>query len=264
VISALAENPFPLPDSIERVPMEVSIGMACYPHDGSAKHDLVALADAAMYEAKRVGGACAVPAYVYSSQPIVPQSLGFGLLHNLLNALAHKDPYTKRHCEDNVRYIDRLAEFLQLPATAKDSLKKAALLHDVGKIAVPDSTLLKPGPLDPQEWEIMRKHVQFGETIVRGIAQIADAIEPVATHHERYDGAGYPRGLRGEDIPLLGRILAVVDAYSAMTLDRPYRKALTHGQAVEELRKGAGSQFDPQIVEAFLSIIDDVRQARAA
>jgi diguanylate cyclase (GGDEF)-like protein len=264
IISTLADTPFHIPGSIEEVPIDVSIGVGCYPYDSSTKHDLVAVADTAMYEAKRAGGACAVPAYACSSQPISSQSVGFGLLHSLMNALAHKDPYTKRHCEDNVRYIDRLAECLQLPPAAQDSLKKAALLHDVGKIAVPDSTLLKPGPLNAQEWEVMRQHVEFGETIVRGISQIADAIEPVATHHERYDGMGYPRGLKGEDIPLLGRILAVVDAYSAMTLDRPYRKALTHAQAVEELKKGAGTQFDPRIVDAFLSVIDDIRQARAA
>src|SRR4030042_257196 len=127
--------------------------------------------------------------------------LGFGFLHSLLNALAHKDPYTRRHCEDNVRYVDRLADQLHLSADAKESLRKAALLHDVGKIAKPDSTLLKPGPLDNGEWEVMRKHVQFGETIVRGISQISDAIEPVAPHHERYDGAGSPRGLKGEELP---------------------------------------------------------------
>jgi len=102
----------------------------------------------------------------------------------------------------------------------------------------------------------MRQHVQFGETIVRGISQISDAIEPVATHHERYDGAGYPRGLKGEEIPILGRILAVIDAYSAMTLDRPYRKALSHEKAVKELRSGAGTQFDPEVVAAFLAVID--------
>jgi HD-GYP domain-containing protein (c-di-GMP phosphodiesterase class II) len=108
----------------------------------------------------------------------------------------------------------------------------------------------------------MRQHVQFGETIVRGIAQISDAIEPVATHHERYDGAGYPRGLKGNKIPFLGRILAVVDAYSAMTLDRPYRKALSHEEAKEELRQGTGSQFDPAVVKAFLAVIEAEEQAK--
>ncbi|MDI6857928.1 MAG: GAF domain-containing protein [Dehalococcoidia bacterium] len=264
IISSLAANPFPVPNSVERVPMDVSIGIACYPVDATNSHDLVALADAAMYEAKRVGGARALPAYAYTTEPVSPHSAGFELLRNLLSALAYKDPYTKRHCEDNVRYTERLAEYLSLEPSERDSLRKAALLHDVGKIAVPDSTLLKPGPLNAEEWQVMRQHVEFGETIVKGISQIADAIEPVATHHERYDGTGYPRGLKGEEIPLLGRILAVVDAYSAMTLDRPYRRALDHEQALAELKKGAGTQFDPHIVEAFLSVIEDMRQARAA
>ncbi|MCJ7830993.1 MAG: diguanylate cyclase, partial [Dehalococcoidia bacterium] len=262
IVSLLAEHPFRLTDSVQQEPLEVSIGVACYPDDTIISLELVALADAALYNAKRMGGAQVIPAGADSTAPGSSGSLGFGFLHSLLNALAHKDPYTRRHCEDNVRYVDRLADQLNLSADAKESLRKAALLHDVGKIAIPDSTLLKPGPLDSSEWEVMRQHVQFGETIVKGIAEIGDAIEPVATHHERYDGAGYPRGLKGKEIPILGRILAVIDAYSAMTLDRPYRKALSHGQAVKELRNGAGTQFDPTVVKAFLAVIDAKGQAK--
>jgi diguanylate cyclase (GGDEF)-like protein len=262
IVSLLAEHPFWLTDSDQQEPLEVSIGVACYPDDTIISLELVALADAALYNAKRMGGAQVIPANADSTAPGSSGSLGFGFLHSLLNALAHKDPYTRRHCEDNVRYVDRLADQLHLSADAKESLRKAALLHDVGKIAIPDSTLLKPGPLDNGEWEVMRQHVQFGETIVRGIAQISDAIEPVATHHERYDGAGYPRGLKGNKIPFLGRILAVVDAYSAMTLDRPYRKALSHEEAKEELRQGTGSQFDPAVVKAFLAVIEAEEQAK--
>jgi len=263
IVSLLAEHPLSLDDSGQQVPLGVSIGVACYPEDGVGTRELLALADAALYEAKGLGGGRVVSAHSNVIEPPAAWSLGFGFLQSLLNALAHKDPYTRKHCEDNVRYVDRLADRMRLPADAKESLRKAALLHDVGKIAVPDSTLLKPGPLDSGEWEIMRQHVQFGEAIVRGIAQISDAIEPVATHHERYDGTGYPRGLKGDDIPLLGRLLAAVDAYSAMTLDRPYRKALSHEEAKEELRKGSGSQFDPAVVEAFLAVIEAEEQVRA-
>jgi HD-GYP domain-containing protein (c-di-GMP phosphodiesterase class II) len=211
----------------------MSVGIACYPYDSGVKQELLDLADAALYEAKRLGAGRVVPAHVSELEFVPARSLGFGLLQGLLNALAHKDPYTKRHCEDNVRYVDSLAERLHLSETATESLRKAALLHDVGKIAIPDATLMKPGPLDSEEWEVMQQHVRFGEMIVKGIAQISDAIEPVATHHERFDGKGYPRGLKGEDIPLLGRLLAVVDAYSAMTLDRPYRNALSKEVAVQ-------------------------------
>ncbi len=262
IMSLLAEHPFLLTDSDEQESLEVSIGIACYPDNTTVSMELVALADAALYNAKRMGGAQVIPAGAASTAPMSSASLGFGFLHSLLNALAHKDPYTRRHCEDNVRYVDRLADQLKLPADAKESLRKAALLHDVGKIAIPDSTLLKPGPLDNGEWEVMRQHVEFGESIVRGISQISDAIEPVATHHERYDGMGYPRGLKGEKIPILGRILAVIDAYSAMTLDRPYRKALTHEHAVKELRNGSGTQFDPEVVTAFLAVIDAKGRAK--
>jgi diguanylate cyclase (GGDEF)-like protein len=262
IVSLLAEHPFHLTDSDQQESLEVSIGVACYPRDTTVSLELVALADAALYNAKGMGGAQVIPVGADSTAPVSSGSLGFGFLHSLLNALAHKDPYTRRHCEDNVRYVDQLADQLNLPPEARESLRKAALLHDVGKIAIPDSTLLKPGPLDNGEWAVMRQHVQFGETIVRGISQLSDAIEPVATHHERYDGNGYPRGLKGEAIPVLGRILAVIDAYSAMTLDRPYRKALNHRQAVKELRNGAGTQFDPQIVEAFLAVIATKEQAK--
>jgi diguanylate cyclase (GGDEF)-like protein len=249
-----AETPFVVNESGESsVTIGMSIGIACYPQDSTRLDELIMLADGALYDAKRMGGSRAAAASAFGAAP--SQSLGFGLLQGLLNAIAHKDPYTRRHCEDNVRYVDMVAESLNLDAEETESLRKAALLHDVGKIAIPDQTLLKPGPLDSAEWEVMQQHVRFGEMIVKGIAQISDAIEPVATHHERFDGKGYPRGLKGEEIPMLGRILAVVDAYSAMTLDRPYRKALSEREAVKELRRGAGTQFDPDVVDVFLKTL---------
>ncbi len=255
ITANLAETPFIVDNNGKEsaVTIGMSIGIACYPQDGTRIDELVMLADGALYDAKRMGGSRAASASEFGATP--SQSLGFGLLQGLLNAIAHKDPYTRRHCEDNVRYVDKLAERLHLSAEETESLRKAALLHNVGKIAIPDQTLLKPGPLDSSEWQIMQQHVRFGEMIVKGIAQISDAIEPVATHHERFDGKGYPRGLKGEEIPLLGRMLAVVDAYSAMTLDRPYRKALSEAEAIKELRDGAGTQFDPQVVQAFLKTL---------
>lgn len=255
IMSTLAETPFTWPDSDRSVTIAMSIGIACYPQDSQTRDELIVLADSALYEAKRLGGRRALPVSTADIEGVPAQSLGFGLLQGLLNAIAHKDPYTRRHCEDNVRYVDLIADRLHLTADDTESLRKAALLHDVGKIAIPDQTLLKPGPLDSSEWEVMQQHVRFGEMIVKGIAQISDAIEPVATHHERFDGEGYPRGLKGNDIPLLGRILAVIDAYSAMTLDRPYRNALSEDIAKEELRKGAGTQFDPDVVQAFLETL---------
>jgi diguanylate cyclase (GGDEF)-like protein len=251
-------------ESLKRdVPIAASIGFAAYPQDSTDREQLLLLADTALYEAKRLGGQRALRVSAKEEEPPAPtQSPGFELLQGLLNAIAHKDPHMHQHCEDNVRFANLMSERLNLPEETRESLRKAALLHDVGKIAVPDQTLLKPGPLDTSEWEIMQQHVRFGEMIVKSVSQISDAIEPVATHHERYDGTGYPRGLKGDEIPLLGRILAVVDAYSAMTLDRPYRKALTEKETIAELRKGAGTQFDPGIVEAFLAVLAEARRER--
>jgi len=144
----------------------------------------------------------------------------------------------------------RLARAFDLPHHDAEALRRAAILHDVGKITVPEDILLKPGPLTSDEWEIIRKHSDEGATFVA--RECADIIR---YHHERWDGTGYPSGLSGAGIPLLARILGVVDAYDAMTTPRPYRPALTHEQAVQELRRGAGAQFDPEIVERFLELV---------
>ncbi|MGA2285885.1 MAG: GAF domain-containing protein, partial [Dehalococcoidia bacterium] len=185
ITTNLAETPFVVNNDQESsVTIGMSIGIACYPQDGTRLDELIMLADGALYDAKRMGGSRAMSASEFGATP--SQSLGFGLLQGLLNAIAHKDPYTRRHCEDNVRYVDMVAGRMNLNAEETESLRKAALLHDVGKIAIPDQTLLKPGPLDSAEWQVMQQHVRFGEMIVKGIAQISDAIEPVATHHERY------------------------------------------------------------------------------
>jgi HD-GYP domain-containing protein (c-di-GMP phosphodiesterase class II) len=137
-----------------------------------------------------------------------------------------------------------------------DELARAAALHDVGKVGVPETILTKPGPLDPQEWSFVRQHTLLGERILSA----APALRPVATivraTHERWDGSGYPDGLRGEDIPLAARIVAVCDAYDAITSDRCYRPARSRSAAREELRREAAGQFDPAVVEAFLSELD--------
>jgi cyclic di-GMP phosphodiesterase len=130
------------------------------------------------------------------------------------------------------------------------------LLHDVGKIGIRDAVLLKPGPLEPREWEEMRNHTLFGERVLEGIPYLSGtASEIVAAHHERWDGSGYPKGLRGEEIPLPARIFAIVDAYDAMTSDRPYRRAMAVADALAELERCAGSQFDPQLVRTFTSLV---------
>jgi HD-GYP domain-containing protein (c-di-GMP phosphodiesterase class II) len=136
-----------------------------------------------------------------------------------------------------------------------DVLVRAAELHDVGKIAIPEEILHKPGPLDELEWELMRKHTLIGERILGAAPAMAPIAAAVRWSHERWDGAGYPDGIAGEEIPLAARIVFVCDAYDAMRTSRPYRRAISREQAIAELRRGAGSQFDPRIVEIFCSVL---------
>ena len=135
------------------------------------------------------------------------------------------------------------------------SIEIGALLHDVGKIGVPDAILNKPGPLSFDEYRQIKDHPQKGEEILNNITFLEQAIPCVLHHHEHFDGKGYPEKLSGADIPLPGRIISVADAFDAMTSDRPYRSKVTNDQAVFELKKGAGKQFDPQVVEAFIDIL---------
>jgi HD-GYP domain-containing protein (c-di-GMP phosphodiesterase class II) len=144
-------------------------------------------------------------------------------------------------------------------------IEKAAILHNVGKIGVADAVLAKPGPLDDAEWAEMKRHPELGYRMLAGIDFLKDAAEIVYAHHEHYDGSGYPRGLKGDQIPLGARIFAVVDAYDAMTSHRPYRKARPHRNAMEEIVRNSGSQFDPDVVRAFLEaerqgLLEDKRE----
>jgi putative nucleotidyltransferase with HDIG domain len=134
-----------------------------------------------------------------------------------------------------------------------DDLRYAAILHDIGKIGVPDHVLQKPSRLDPAEWVLMREHPSIGARILKPVPHLARVAEIVRHHHERYDGAGYPDGLTGEAIPLEARILTVVDSYSAITDRRVYKEASSHAEALSELRKHAGTQFDPHVVSVFLA-----------
>jgi HD-GYP domain-containing protein (c-di-GMP phosphodiesterase class II) len=158
------------------------------------------------------------------------------------------------------RYSETIAPELGLSDELVERIRLAGILHDVGKIAVPDAVLSKPGKLTEDEYEQMKKHPEIGALIVDG-AELKDVASWVMAHHERPDGLGYPKGLYGEEIPLEARILAVADAYEAMTVDRVYREALPVETARAELRRCAGTQFDPRVVEVFLTALerDDLR-----
>jgi putative nucleotidyltransferase with HDIG domain len=187
-------------------------------------------------------------------------SVAYGAtLEALVNALEARDQETKGHSVRVAHYMLNIAEALGVrPGTQQYvDMQHGALLHDVGKIGVRDAVLLKPGALTPEEWALMRKHPEIGYHILREVKFLQGSAEIVLAHHERWDGAGYPYGLAAEDIPLGSRIFAVVDTFDTMTSDRVYRAALTPEDALEEILRCNGSQFDPRVVEAFLDIYDD-------
>ncbi len=166
-----------------------------------------------------------------------------------------RDQYTEAHSLHIAELALQVGLRLGLDPARFDSLIYAALLHDLGKVGVPDAILLKPGALSEAEWETMRRHPSIGRRALERIDLLRDAAEIVEQHHERFDGNGYPHGLAGEAIRIEARIIAVVDAFDAMTTTRPYRPALSRAQALAELRRCAGSQFDPRVVEALLSVV---------
>ena len=238
------------------VPIALTIGLAVCPDDTTNKQELVAYADVSMYEAKQVPGSAVA---LHGHRPgdlIAYQDTPLGVLDSLVRAIDHKDRYTRRHSLQDADLAVKLGTALGLSEGTLRALRIAGLLHDVGKIGVPDHILKKPGPLTEEERTIMQEHVVIGKLIIHGVPNLLDVADAIAAHHERWEGGGYPQGLKGEKIPVLGRILAIADAYSAMVLDRPYRKALDREQAIAELRRGTGTQFDPALVEPFIRIIE--------
>jgi putative nucleotidyltransferase with HDIG domain len=175
-------------------------------------------------------------------------------LEALGSALDLKDAETEGHCQRVTAFTISIAKAVPVPLPYLPVLARAAFLHDIGKMAIPDSILRKPGPLDNDEKTIMRTHCEIGYNMLTKIPFLRDAAEIVLAHQEFFDGTGYPRQLRGEQIPLGARIFSLADAMDAMISDRPYRKALPLSHAREEIRRCSGTQFDPKIVEVFLSI----------
>lgn len=175
----------------------------------------------------------------------------------LAEAVDRRDPYTSQHSQRVTEYVKKIAERLNLSPTEIEPLVWAASIHDLGKIGVPEGILLKPGHLDNDEWRVVRKHPAVGTDIVARVSFHPTARDIIRHHHEWFDGSGYPNGIGGDRIPLGARILAVADAFEAMTSDRPYRPALSYQAAVAELEAGKGTQFDPVIVDTFLTILKE-------
>ncbi|NUM87696.1 MAG: HD-GYP domain-containing protein [Bdellovibrionales bacterium] len=180
----------------------------------------------------------------------------FECLRAIVSSLEEKDSYTHGHSLRVAEYAMLLGEALALPENDLRDLELSALLHDIGKIGIPDHVLMKPGRLTQAEFEIMKSHPVRTARILEKISALERIIPGVKYHHERWDGHGYPDGLRGEEIPLFARIILIADTYDAMTSTRPYRLALDKSIAFEELRRCSGTQFDAKLVEAFIAAVE--------
>lgn len=181
-------------------------------------------------------------------------------IKRLAIAAEYKDEDTAIHIDRMSNYCAIIARELHLPPGEVEVILNASPMHDVGKIGIADAILLKPGKLDNDEWDIMKQHTTMGGRILSGSSSdLLLAGEVIAlSHHEKWDGSGYPKGLAGEDIPLFGRICAVADVFDALISERPYKKAFSNEKAYEILREGRGTQFDPKVLDAFFKRLDKV------
>lgn len=237
-------------ESQSAIPLTLSVGLALYPNEGMEHQSVLEIADARLLRTKTGGSEDEMVEQLRTK--LTGSFHGFAMLDALVAAVDNKDRYTRRHSEDVMRYALVIASELGLSKAVQETIQIAALLHDVGKIGVPDRILRKPGSLTAEEYEAVQQHPMMGAVIVGAVPGFEDTLDAVRHHHERWDGEGYPFGLAGEAIPLAARIMAVADAFSAMTMDRPYRKGKTAESAIAILSAGEGSQWDPQCVSAFL------------
>ena len=180
----------------------------------------------------------------------------------IASALDAKDPNTHGHSLRVTMYSLILAKNLNLDDTTLEEIETAGLLHDIGKIGIPQKILCKPDKLTEEEYELMKSHPARAEKMLMGIKKLTVVSNWLRAHHERWDGKGYPYGLKGEEIPISGRIIALADTYDAMTSTRSYRKALSHETAIEEIKRCAGTQFDPVLAELFIKCADEIKAAK--
>ena len=274
-------------------PIKVSVGVSTYPECTIDQEKLLILAEQAMFISQAKGYKEGMSAIVSSSdfnfwddmalesfagvlakrhaqiginfeeelvhkfnqEEIINHNHLIEMVTSLAGAIDAKDPYTKGHSTSVSRYSEALARAINLPEAEVERIKIGAMLHDVGKIGIPESVLKKPGKLDDEEWQIMKQHPTIGaEKVLAPNEALRDLIPIVKYHHERLDGKGYPEGLKGEEIPLAARIVSVADAYHALVSDRPYRKGMPIEKACAILKEGAGVQWDADLVRSFISI----------
>jgi diguanylate cyclase (GGDEF)-like protein len=237
-------------DASERLPITVSAGICAYPEHADSVIGLLTTAAVTLLEAKASGGDAI--RFAGRETEVSGERQTFDVFQGLILAVDTKDRYTKRHSEDVARYAVFLARQLALDEEMIRILRVTGLLHDVGKIGIPDQILRKPGSLTDAEYRIVKQHVALGDVIIRDLPNVEQIRAGVRHHHERWDGSGYLDGLAGEEIPLIARILAVGDAFSAMTTTRPYRKALSVKEALRRLEDAAGTQLEERLVVAFV------------
>jgi diguanylate cyclase (GGDEF)-like protein len=238
----------------------VSAGVSEHVAGGSLDELLVGAA-LGVDRARSLGGAQAAVRLEAGVQD--PNPAHAAVVEALASALLERDRYTGEHSESVVEMARTVASTLGLDDLEIERVAMAALLHDIGKVAIPDRVLLKPGKLDASEWELMREHPVIGERILRAIPGMGAVARIVRHEHEHFDGSGYPDGLRGEEIPIGSRIILACDTYSAMTTSRPYREAMAHREAVAELARCAGTQFDPRVTEALIGCLYWMAQNRS-
>jgi diguanylate cyclase (GGDEF)-like protein len=259
---------FPLSTSAE-VRLTVSMGLCSYPQDGMSPPEMIEAAQKALGFAKAMGGNQVQLARDLPNRESVgnvvslPHSGREAIVRSLAAAVDVRDGYTREHSHLVSDLSAAIARRIGLPSSDVARISVGALLHDVGKIGVPDAILAKEGDLSPEEWECVREHPELGRRILEQAPELMDVMPLVFHHQERWDGTGYPQQLQGEDIPLGARIIAAADAYHAIRSDRPYRTGRTHREAMRELRRCSGEQFDPRVVEALLAVLDNDAELRA-
>ncbi len=249
--------------SFREMPVTASLGISTWPTDGVMKEEIIHRADTALYRAKQTGRnrTCIASDVIKPSGPSCPvsepdsQSKPLSIIYALAATVDAKDHYTYGHSRKVSEYAVSLAEALSLPQETVHTIRAAGLLHDIGKIGVPDSILTKPAALEQKEWEPIRTHPELGVEILKHVVELSKCLPAILHHHENWDGTGYPRGVKGEAIPLEARILSVADAYDAITSPRPYRTQLSLKDAMDELRRCAGTQFDPALVPVFCELM---------
>lgn len=238
----------------------VSIGVSVYPDKAKSDVDLIKSADDALYRAKFFNKN-RVESYISIldelKNDIEEEHIDLiTSIKTLISVINAKDKYTYGHVERVVVYCRMLADKLGLDEETKKRLIYGAYMHDIGKINISEDILIKKMPLTNSEWEILKQHPKKGIEIIEPVKSLEDISPLILHHHERYDGTGYPNGLKGTKIPFLARLLAVVDSFDAMTSNRPYNARKTYLQAIEELKRCKGTQFDPEITDAFIDIIE--------